>query len=1276
MENDIELVTSELTPEPVVIVQNAYKSYGTKKNLVCVLRNLSMTVPKGVIYGLLGSSGCGKTTLLNCVLGQRELDDGNVWILGGPPNSKTSKVPGFNVGYMPQSVGVQPEFTTRETMQYFGEITGMSKKQIKERTEFLKNLLMLPNLDLLIGNLSGGEKRRVSFAIALIHEPELLILDEPTVGLDPLLRESIWNYLYEITSKQQATVILTTHYIDEARNAHMVCNLLRGGVLLAEESPNSLLLRLEVPTLEDAFLMLSSKQSDDNEENQCVKNHYQITCSKDIEDPVRRNQINYLKPLIHKNYKWLIKNPMLVMFAIIIPALQILVFYIAIGHDPVNLSLAIVNQETTTKNCSPITCSSLELSCNFLTYLEKSKFNLVYYDDEDNAIKSVQHGKSYASIVIRFNYSLALKERLDINMFQNWDLVYSNIDVFRDTSEYNVALYLKAKILENFDLFVHDYLKSCGSNQRISLPVKFKEPIFGKKLPDFTEFAMPALILSSIAFFSAWSTASAMLTEFSNGVTERTLVLGVNPLLLLIAHAISEFLILAFHIIVMLICVFLILKFPLEGSLLIFALIVALEGICGMCFGFALSSVCTSDSVATYVILGSFFPAGLLSGIVWPLEGMPKVIRYVGYALPFSEAADGLRSIMQRGWGFAYSPIYSSIATILVWMFLLILRVITQTFLLQIMETRNDLTIPSNMVYVVSVRNAWKSYGSKKNCVTVLENANMSVFKGEIYGLLGPSGCGKTTLLNCILGQKQLNKGSIWILGGTPYSKASKVPGPHVGFMPQAHGIQDEYTTKETMHYFGGLAGMSPTEIQERMLFLQNLLMLPDLNVNIKNISGGEKRRVSFAVALLYNPELLILDEPTVGLDALLREKIWNYLHEITTKHQTTVILTTHYIEETRGANRIGLLRKGRILAEESPNNLLLNFGASTLEEVFFKLITDQQNMQINTETPNDSSLSVINCSNGRQAKPPNYLKPLVVKNIQWLIKNPILVIAAFFIPIMIILMFTIAIGGEPVNLNLAIVNDETSKKNCSMLLCNSDHLSCNFLNYLKSKFVLNYYNNEEEAIGSVMHGATYASLYFRHNYSSAFRKRINVKAKEDYDLTYSNIDVYRDLSQYSLAVFLKIELLRSFKNFGSDYIESCGISNDKVLSLPFKWQEPIHGKSQPNFSQFVIPALVVSSLTFIAAWSTASSLITELNIGITERSLVMGVNRLHLLFGHAVSEFLVVSIQLISITVCTYIVTDVPFHLSMYLILVFYALMGFLGMCYGTYASNATEGG
>lgn len=123
---------------------------------------------------------------------------------------------------MPQEIALTEEFSIKETIYYFGRIYGMSSEQIRERYKKLKDLLDLPPGSRQLGHLSGGQQRRVSFAAAMVHEPELLILDEPTVGLDPLLREKIWDFLVETTRTSKLAVIITTHYIEEAKQANCV----------------------------------------------------------------------------------------------------------------------------------------------------------------------------------------------------------------------------------------------------------------------------------------------------------------------------------------------------------------------------------------------------------------------------------------------------------------------------------------------------------------------------------------------------------------------------------------------------------------------------------------------------------------------------------------------------------------------------------------------------------------------------------------------------------------------------------------------------------------------------------------------------------------------------------------------------------------------------------------------------------------------------------------------------------------------------------------------
>lgn len=170
---------------------------------------------------MIGSSGCGKTTLLSSIIGETFLNSGTVKVLG----MEVSEVPRSKIGYMPQEIKVADDLTLKQLIHFFGRVSGMSMDKINERMKHLRELLELTDDSKPIGEFSGGEKRRMSLMIALLHEPELLILDEPTVGLDSILSDKVWTFLIDSTKKGHFTAIITTHYVQEAKRADCVRSL-------------------------------------------------------------------------------------------------------------------------------------------------------------------------------------------------------------------------------------------------------------------------------------------------------------------------------------------------------------------------------------------------------------------------------------------------------------------------------------------------------------------------------------------------------------------------------------------------------------------------------------------------------------------------------------------------------------------------------------------------------------------------------------------------------------------------------------------------------------------------------------------------------------------------------------------------------------------------------------------------------------------------------------------------------------------------------------------
>jgi ABC-2 type transport system ATP-binding protein len=213
-----------------------------------VLDGLSIDVPRGIIVGLIGPSGCGKTTLMRSIVGVQVVRSGTVTVLGEPAGARALR---SRVGYMTQQASIYDDLTVDQNLGYFRRVLRSPRSDVDR---VIARTKLSDAARQLAGSLSGGQERRVSLAGALLGSPELLVLDEPTVGLDPVLRVELWGLFRELAD-EGATIMVSSHVMDEASRCDRLL-LMREGEIVADDSPAGLLERTGAVDTEDAFLRL------------------------------------------------------------------------------------------------------------------------------------------------------------------------------------------------------------------------------------------------------------------------------------------------------------------------------------------------------------------------------------------------------------------------------------------------------------------------------------------------------------------------------------------------------------------------------------------------------------------------------------------------------------------------------------------------------------------------------------------------------------------------------------------------------------------------------------------------------------------------------------------------------------------------------------------------------------------------------------------------------------------------------------------------------------
>lgn len=239
---------------------------------------------------------------------------------------------------------------------------------------------------------------------------------------------------------------------------------------------------------------------------------------------------------------------------------------------------------------------------------------------------------------------------------------------------------------------------------------------------------------------------------------------------------------------------------------------------------------------------------------------------------------------------------------------------------------------------VITARGLTKKFGS----FIAAGDLNFDVHEGEIFGFLGANGAGKTTAMRMLCGLLEPSAGEARIAGFDIYKERESIK-KNIGYMSQKFSLYEDLTVKENIRFFGGIYGIEEQVLQEKVrVLIEKLALEREANTRVKSLPPGWRQKLAFSVAVLHEPRIVFLDEPTGGVDPLTRRQFWDLIYEAADMG-ITVFITTHYMDEAAYCKRISIMVDGAIKALDTPGELMLSYNSKDMEEVFFKLARSAQ---------------------------------------------------------------------------------------------------------------------------------------------------------------------------------------------------------------------------------------------------------------------------------------------------------------------------------------------
>jgi len=614
--------------EPVIQLHNLTRTFGK----LLAVDNVSFTVNRGEIFGLLGPNGSGKSTIIRMLCGVLEPSAGRACVLGFDC-ARESEAVKRRIGYMSQKFSLYSDLSIRENLEFYGRIYELPPDRLAKR---MAEVLKLTGLDTrsgdqLAGTLSGGWKQRLALACALIHEPEVLFLDEPTAGIDPVARRQLWDLLFDLSGRG-VTLFVTTHYMDEAERCTHLAYMYNAKLLVIDET-NSL--KQQATSIEDVFVTLTTNAAStptcteapppacgaaNPTHNQQLKiENGGRQKSKII--PVKPHTLAGFMAILMKEFSHIRRQPTTLFFMLLVPLIQTLIFGYALNTQIENIPTVVMNLDGREKG--------RELAEQFANTRIFSIVERVH--DDESFQRALTSGRAKVGVIVPPDYS----ERLLGNKQAQVQVLIDGSDSQIATAALNAANLLGIR-------------KSIQLLNMSPLPLEIRPRILYNPNLRSAHFFVPGLVGIILQMVTLFLTSFAIVRERELGTLEQLFVTPVSRSGLLIGKLTPYATIGFLETLIVLAAMVFIFNVPIAGSI---PLLLGLSGlflVCALSMGLLISTLARSQIAAVQFAFMIMLPSVLLSGFVFPRSQMPLPIYLISFALPVTYFLEILRGIILR----------------------------------------------------------------------------------------------------------------------------------------------------------------------------------------------------------------------------------------------------------------------------------------------------------------------------------------------------------------------------------------------------------------------------------------------------------------------------------------------------------------------------------------------------------------------------------------------------------------------------------------------------